>query len=143
MRSVKQMLDSKPAHAVHSAAPSDTVLSAIAKMAEAGIGALVVLENTKLVGILSERDYARKVILQGKSSKDTAVQEIMTRAVITTGLTQRARGCMRLMTEKRIRHLPVLDGEQVVGMLSIGDLLKAVIAEQQAEIEQLNSYIQS
>ncbi len=143
MQSVKQMLDQKPTREVHAVAPSDTVYQAIERMAQAGVGALLVLDQGKLVGIVSERDYARKVILQGKSSKETSVSAIMTSNVVTTRLDDRANACMRLMTEKRIRHLPVLDGERVVGMLSIGDLLKAVIAAQQAEIAQLNSYIAS
>ena len=142
MQSVKQMLDAK-GNVVHSVAPTDTVFTAIKCMAEQGVGALVVLDQGKLVGILSERDYARKVILQGKSSKETSVSEIMTSPVLTTTLDARANACMRLMTDKRIRHLPVEQNGTVVGMLSIGDLLKVVISDQQRTIEQLNSYINS
>jgi CBS domain-containing protein len=145
MQSVKQMLDGKAqgqgASKVHQVSPSDTVLEAIKQMAECSVGALVVIDQGKLVGIVSERDYARKVILQGKSSRETQVREIMSSPVLTTTLQSRARECMHLMTDKRIRHLPVVDGDQVVGMLSIGDLLKVVIAEQQNEIQQLSSYI--
>lgn len=140
MQSVKQMLENKPS-VVHSVAPQDMVFEAIQRMATHGVGALVVLEGEALVGILSERDYARKVILQGKSSKDTPVAAIMSTPVITTTLSARANECMRLMTDRRIRHLPVVDGSKVLGVLSIGDLLKLVIATQQREIEQLNQYI--
>ena len=140
MKSVKQILENKPSQ-IYSVGPQDMVLEAIKRMASYGVGALVVLDNDKLVGILSERDYARKVILQGKSSKDTPVADIMSNPVITTTLSARANECMRLMTDKRIRHLPVVDGDKVLGVLSIGDLLKLVIATQQHEIEQLNQYI--
>ena len=140
MQSVKQKLENKP-NVVHAVGPQDMVFEAIKRMATHGVGALVVLENELLVGILSERDYARKVILQGKSSKDTPVAQIMSTPVITTTLSARANDCMRLMTDRRIRHLPVVDGGKVLGVLSIGDLLKLVIATQQREIEQLNQYI--
>jgi CBS domain-containing protein len=140
MQSVKQMLEGKSAH-VHGIGPDEMVLAAIKRMAEFGVGALVVMDGDKLVGILSERDYARKVVLQGKSSRDTPVRAIMSSPVLSTHLAARANECMRLMTDKRIRHLPVLEGERVVGMLSIGDLLKVVISEQQKEIAQLSSYI--
>jgi CBS domain-containing protein len=142
MRSVKQMLEQKGS-TVFTLPPQATVYQAIALMAEKGVGALAIVDADKLVGILSERDYARKVILQGKSSKDTTVQEIMSANVITTNLADRANNCMRVMTENRIRHLPVVDQGRLVGMLSIGDLLKVVIADQQTQIEQLNQYIQS
>lgn len=143
MQTVKQMLEGK-GNEVHGVTPDDTVLTAIKRMAELGVGALVVLDNNnKLVGILSERDYARKIVLAGKSSKETAVREIMSSPVLTTTLDGRANACMRLMTDRRIRHLPIVDGDTVVGMLSIGDLLKVVITEQQKTIEQLNNYINS
>jgi CBS domain-containing protein len=142
MRSVKQMLEQKGS-LVFTLPPASTVYQAIALMAEKGVGALAVVDDGKLVGILSERDYARKVILQGKSSKDTLVQDIMSTNVITTSPEDRANNCMRVMTENRIRHLPVVDQGRLVGMLSIGDLLKVVIAEQQTQIDQLNQYIQS
>ena len=142
MQSVKQMLEGK-GNDVHSVKPDDTVLTAIKRMAELGVGALVVLENNKLIGILSERDYARKIVLAGKSSKETPVRDIMSSPVLTTALDARANTCMRLMTDRRIRHLPIVDGDKVVGMLSIGDLLKVVVSEQQKVIDQLNSYINS
>ncbi len=142
MQAVRQILEHKN-NKVHSVTPDDTVLTAIKRMAELGVGALVVLENDLLVGILSERDYARKVVLAGKSSKETPVRDIMSSPVLTTTLDGRANACMRLMTDRRIRHLPIVDGDRVVGMLSIGDLLKVVISEQQKVIDQLNSYINS
>ena len=142
MQTVKQMLEGK-SNDVHGVTPDDTVLTAIKRMAELGVGALVVLENNKLVGILSERDYARKIVLAGKSSKETPVRDIMSSPVLTTTLEGRANVCMRLMTDRRIRHLPIVDGDKVVGMLSIGDLLKVVISEQQRVIDQLNNYINS
>ena len=142
MQSVKQILEGK-GNDVHSVTPADTVLTAIKRMAELGVGALIVLENNKLVGILSERDYARKIVLAGRSSKETPVRDIMSSPVLTTTADARANVCMRLMTDRRIRHLPIVDGDQVVGMLSIGDLLKVVISEQQKVIDQLNNYINS
>lgn len=142
MQAVRQILEHKN-NEVHSVTPDDTVLTAIKRMAELGVGALVVLENDLLVGILSERDYARKVVLAGKSSKETPVRDIMSSPVLTTTLDGRANACMRLMTDRRIRHLPIVDGDRVVGMLSIGDLLKVVISEQQKVIDQLNNYINS
>ena len=142
MHSVKQILEGK-GNEIHSVTPNDTVLTAIKRMAELGVGALVVLENDRLVGILSERDYARKIVLAGKSSKETPVRDIMSSPVLTTTLDGRANACMRLMTDQRIRHLPIVDGDNVIGMLSIGDLLKVVILEQQKVIDQLNSYINS
>ena len=142
MQSVKQILEGK-SNEVHSVTPDDTVLTAIKRMAELGVGALVVLENNKLIGILSERDYARKIVLAGRSSKETPVRDIMSSPVLTTTLEGRANACMRLMTDRRIRHLPIVDGDHVIGMLSIGDLLKVAISEQQKVIDQLNSYINS
>ncbi|HJT87787.1 MAG TPA: CBS domain-containing protein [Bryobacteraceae bacterium] len=130
--------------AVWSVTPESTVYEAIAVMADKSIGAVLVVRGEELVGILSERDYARKVILQGKSSKRTRVAEIMTTSLITVPPEATVDGCMRMMTHHRVRHLPVVDGRRgVVGVLSIGDLVKAVIADQAETIEQLNSYIGS
>ncbi len=141
MQTVKQLLDAK-GHQIWSIAPDATVFDAIHCMAEKEVGALLVMEGTTMVGIISERDYARKIILQGKASQATRVQEIMTDQVICTHLDQRVEECMALMTEKRIRHLPVLGGEsEVVGIISIGDLVKSIIAEQQFVIAQLEHYI--
>jgi len=117
------------------------VLDAIRLMADKHVGALLVMRGDELIGIVSERDYARKVILKGRSSADTSVSEIMSAPVISVAPGDSAHRCMRLMTDMRIRHLPVVDSEKVVGMLSIGDLVKAVIDEQAAELEQLQRYI--
>jgi IMP dehydrogenase len=110
-------------------------------MADKEIGALVVVDNGKLAGILSERDYARKVILQGKSSNDIPVREIMTDQVLTVQPNQTVENCMALMTSRRVRHLPVTEGERLIGLLSIGDLVKEVIADQEQTIKELESYI--
>jgi CBS domain-containing protein len=110
-------------------------------MADARIGAVLVMDGPRLVGILSERDYARKVVLQGRSSADTPVQDIMTPRVLTTTPTDTSDRCMQVMTEHRIRHLPVLDGDDVVGVVSIGDLVKAVIEDQRVELDSLQRYI--
>jgi CBS domain-containing protein len=142
MLSVQQLLDHKP-KGVFSIGPGEPVLAAIRKMAEHHIGALLVMTGDKLVGIVSERDYARKVVLLGRSSTETKVESIMTAKVVTVNPRQDAHDCMRLMTDKRIRHLPVLNGEQVVGVLSIGDLVRAVIEEQERTIADLESYIRS
>ncbi len=140
MKTVTQLLEAKGG-AIHSIAPDARVFDALKLMAEKNVGALVVLENGKLTGIFSERDYARKVILYGKSSHDILVREIMTGKVYTVHPGQTVEECMALMTVKRIRHLPVTDGERLVGVLSIGDLVKEVIAEQEQTIKQLESYI--
>ena len=142
MKTISQMLQAK-GRDIHSIAPDARVFDALRLMAEKNVGALVVLENGRLAGIFSERDYARKVILLGKSSHDIPVREIMTAKVITVHPGQTVEECMALMTEKRIRHLPVTEGEQLIGMLSIGDLVKEVIAEQEQTIKQLESYIHS
>ena len=127
---------------VHSIAPEAPVLDAIRLMAQHGVGALLVMQGGKLLGVVSERDYARKVILKGKSSNDTAVSHIMSAPVLTVNAQQSVHECMRIMTEHRIRHLPVVDGEQVIGVLSIGDLVRAVVEEQQQTIADLEQYIQ-
>ena len=142
MRTVQQLLDAK-APEVFAIGPDVPVIDAIRLMAEKQIGAVLVLEAGKLAGILSERDYARKIVLQGRSSKDTLVREIMRVDVLCVGLEDNVDGCMLLMTDKRIRHLPVVDGENVLGVVSIGDLVKAVIEDQQHELDQLQRYIQS
>lgn len=140
MRTVSQLLDDKGRQII-AIDPASPVLEAIRRMAEHGVGALLVMEHNRLVGIVSERDYARKVILKGRSSADTRVSEIMTADVLSVGPERSVHGCMRLMTEHRIRHLPVLEDGVVVGMLSIGDLVKSVIEDQQQEIAQLQQYI--
>jgi len=142
MTTVRHLLDHK-GRALFSIEPEDPVLEAIRMMADRRVGALLVMRGTELVGIVSERDYARKVVLLGRSSAETPVWQIMSSPVITVSLDTSAQDCMRLMTERRIRHLPVLDAGRVVGMISIGDLVRAVIQEQQQTIEQLESYIHS
>jgi len=142
MISVRHLLDQK-GRQIFSIAPGAAVLEAIRLMAERHVGALLVMEGETLSGIVSERDYARKVILMGRSSADTPVRDIMTSAVITVQPETPVEKCMQIMTDRRVRHLPVTEGGRVVGMVSIGDLVKAVIAEQQQHIEQLESYIHS
>ncbi|MBI2988716.1 MAG: CBS domain-containing protein [Deltaproteobacteria bacterium] len=140
MKTVKQILDGK-GHTTWSVAPDSLVYHALELMAEKQIGALLVLEAGRLVGVMSERDYARKVILHGKSSLDTPVKEIMTQDMIWVRPEQTVEECMALVTEKRTRHLPVLVDDQVVGVISIGDLVKAVIDEKDFTIKQLENYI--
>ena len=142
MITVRQLLDKK-GRQIFSIAPGAAVLEAIRLMAERHVGALLVMEGETLSGIVSERDYARKVILMGRSSADTPVRDIMTVAVVTVQPETPVEKCMQVMTERRVRHLPVIEAGRVVGMVSIGDLVKAVIADQQQHIEQLESYIHS
>ena len=130
-------------HDVWSVHPDDTVLDAIKMLAEKDIGALIVIKDDKPVGIFTERDYARNVYLKGKSSLDTAVRDVMVTPVICVKPDQSVNECMALMTKKRFRHLPVMNGDELVGMVSIGDLVKSVIAEQQFTIEQMEHYIHS
>jgi len=140
MQTVKHLLERKAAQ-VLSVGPNDSVLHAIGLMAKWHVGALLVMQGDMLLGVLSERDYARKVILNGRTSQDTTVEQIMSAPVISVGPEDTVHRCMEIMTEKRIRHLPVLAADRVVGVLSIGDLVKAVIDEQREEIEQLQRYI--
>lgn len=142
MTTVRHLLDHK-GRALFSIEPEDPVLEAIRMMADRHVGALLVMRGTELAGIVSERDYARKVVLLGRSSAETPVWQIMSSPVTTVSLETSVQECMRLMTDRHIRHLPVMEGRHVVGMISIGDLVKAVIEEQQQTIEQLESYIHS
>ena len=140
MKSVAQLLKLKPPGIV-AIDQHASVLEAIALLAEKNVGAVLVMDGPRLLGIFSERDYARKVVLKGKSSADTPVSEIMTREVVVVTPEHTNEQCMALMTEKRARHLPVVEDGQVTGMLSIGDLVKDIISEQQFIISQLESYI--
>ncbi len=140
MKLVKHLLDRKGRYII-SVRPDESVLDAIKLMADKAIGSLVVMQDEEMLGIMSERDYARKVIIKGRSSETTHVAEIMTSDVYTTSSSQSVKDCMSLMTEKRIRHLPVVEDNRVIGMISIGDLVEAIISDQQEEIEQLEHYI--
>lgn len=140
MKTVQQLLESKR-YSVVSVAPSNTVLEALKVMADKEIGAVIVIDDGHLAGIFSERDYARKVVLQGKSSKDTPVREIMTEKVVCVRPEQTIEDCMGLMTDKRIRHLPVLEHKKVIGVISIGDVVKEMLSEKEFVIKQLESYI--
>lgn len=140
MKTIAQILDGK-AHEIISIRPKDSVLVALEVMAAYNIGALPVVEDGRLVGIFSERDYARKVALKGLTSSTTEVREIMTSEVLCANFQQSVMECMGIMSAKHIRHLPVLNGGQLVGMLSIGDLVKTIIEDQQFQIQQLESYI--
>lgn len=142
MKTVQQLLESKR-QGVAAVAPDTTVLEALRLMAEKEIGAVLVLEGESLAGIFSERDYARKVVLQGKASKDTPVREIMTEKVVCVRPEQTIEDCMGLMTDKRIRHLPVLQSKRVIGVVSIGDVVKEMLVEKEFVIQQLESYIHS
>ncbi|MEG3791763.1 CBS domain-containing protein [Lysobacter sp. CCNWLW3] len=142
MRTVRQLLEAKAAE-VFAIGPDAPVIDAIRLMAEKRIGAVLVMEGPRLSGILSERDYARKIVLQGRSSADTPVRDIMTADVVSVGLDDSAERCMQIVTDRRIRHLPVVQGGQVLGVVSIGDLVKAVIEDQQLELDQLQRYIAS
>ena len=142
MKSLKQLLGAK-GNQIYSIGPDAKVIEALRLMAQKDVGALVVMEGGRLAGILSERDYARKVILQGKSSQDVPVREIMTSEVITVDPSKTVEDCMALVTQRRIRHLPVCEQGNLIGILSIGDLVKEVIAEQEQTIRQLESYIHS
>jgi CBS domain-containing protein len=140
LKTVKDILRAK-GHDVWSITPDATVFDALTKMAHKNVGALTVMEGDQLVGIISERDYARKVILQGKTSRTTSVREIMSSPVICVRSQQTVEECMALLTGRRIRHLPVIEDNRVIGMISIGDIVKSIISEQQFIIEQLENYI--
>ena len=142
MKTVKQILHGKTRGTdILSIAPDASVYEALMLMAEKEIGALLVMEGDKLVGIISERDYARKVILHGKSSKEIHVSDIMTSKIIYVSTAKTVDECMALMTDKRVRHLPVYEGDRLVGVVSIGDLVKEAISEREYIIKQLESYI--
>lgn len=140
MKTLKQLLQLKGG-LVHSVTPQTMVFDALKLMAEKNIGAVLVMADGKIAGILTERDYSRKVILLGKSSHDIEVREIMSDKVLAVHPDRTAEECMALMTNKRVRHLPVIEGDKLIGLLSIGDLVKEVIADQEETIKQLESYI--
>ena len=140
MKTIGQLLEVK-GYDIWSISPDASVFDAIKRMADKEVGALLVLGDGKLLGIISERDYARKVILRGKSSKEILVKEIMTSKVIYTSPDQTIENCMLIMTTRHIRHLPVLEGDRVIGVVSLGDLVKATIIQQKALIQQLEKYI--
>jgi CBS domain-containing protein len=142
LKSVRQVLQDK-GYAVETVTPETSVYDALQKMSNRGLGALVVIEGGEIRGLFSERDYARKVVLQGRASKNTPVQEVMTRRVITVEPQQTVEACMVLMTDKRIRHLPVVENGRLIGIVSIGDVLKAIIEAQRLTIEELATYITS
>jgi CBS domain-containing protein len=141
MKNVKSILNVKANQAIYTVEPDATVFDSLKVMAEKNIGAVLVIEHGKLVGIVTERDYARKVVLSGRSSRDTAVREVMTSPVVVVGPNQTTEECMALMTEHRLRHLPVFDDGAMVGLISIGDLVAEIISEQKFVIEQLQLYI--
>ncbi|HKB87772.1 MAG TPA: CBS domain-containing protein [Ignavibacteriaceae bacterium] len=142
MKTVREILLNK-GYNIYSVSPDDTIFSALKLMAEKKIGALLVIENGSIAGIMSERDYARKVALEGKSSRNATVREIMSDKVIYVDMYRQVEECMALMIEKRIRHLPVFENEKLTGLISIGDVVKAVIDEKEFVISQLVQYIKS
>ena len=143
MTNVAQVIQDKIEKTIFTISPESTVLEAISLMADKGIGALVVTDQEKVVGILSERDYTRKVILMERTSKETTVNEIMTTKVLTVTKSTSVEDCLGLMTDRHLRHLPVVENEKLVGLISIGDLVKAVMDDQRKLIDQLQQYIAS
>lgn len=141
MTSVAQVIKNKAVQSIFTISPNATVLEAIKIMADKGVGALVVAEDEKVVGIFSERDYTRKIALMERTSESTLVSDIMTSKVISVGLNHTVEECLQLMTDRHLRHLPVLDKEKLVGFISIGDLVKAAMEDQRVLIEQLQQYI--
>ena len=141
MTTAADILKSKPNQAIYAIGPRASVYDALQLAADKGVGALLVMEDERVVGIVTERDYARKVALMSRSSKDTAVSEIMTTAVMYVHPRQTNAECMALMTDKRVRHLPVMDEGKLLGLISIGDLVKDIISEQEFIIQQLQHYI--
>jgi len=140
MKLVQHLLDTKGGDVI-SITPEASVFDAIKLMADRAVGSLLVMQGEELIGIVTERDYARKVILLGRSSETTMVEKIMSTEIIAASVEQTVQECMTLMTEKRIRHLPVVAGDRVIGLISIGDLVQAIISDQQQAIEQLENYI--
>jgi CBS domain-containing protein len=138
---IRQILQAKSINALYSVSSHQTVLAALELMAEKNIGAVLVVDQGKLTGIFSERDYARKVILKGRHSDDTLIEDVMTRQVITIGPEQRLEECMVIMSEKHIRHLPVMEQDELQGIISINDVVAAIIRDQKIRIESLESYI--
>jgi len=141
MTTLTHILNAKPDHKIYTIGPDDLVFDAVKVMAERNIGALVVVEGNQIVGMITERDYARKVVLLARSSTTTRVREIMTSSVMYVRPSHTSDECMALMTEHRLRHLPVIDKERLVGLISIGDLVKDIISEQKFIIDQLEHYI--
>lgn len=141
MKTAANILKSKPDQTVHTITPTASVFDAVKLMAEKNIGALLVMEGEKVVGIITERDYARKIVLMARSSKETPVRDVMTSSVMYVRPDQTSEECMVLMTENRLRHLPVMNGDKLIGLISIGDLVKDIISEQKFIIQQLEHYI--
>jgi CBS domain-containing protein len=141
MRPIKQLLDGKSSHEIYSVSPNATVFDALKTLAETDVGALLVMDGERMLGIFSERDYARRVVLQGKSSRETLVREVMTERIVCVQPNQTVEEAMAMMTEVRCRHLPVVEHGRVIGVVSIGDLVKEIISEQEFLIQQLETYI--
>ncbi len=141
MKTAANILKSKPDQTVHTITPTASVFDAVKLMAEKNIGALLVVEGENVVGIITERDYARKIVLMARSSKETPVRDVMTSSVMYVRPDQTSEECMVLITENRLRHLPVMNGDKLIGLISIGDLVKDIISEQKFIIQQLEHYI--